>query len=334
MKEALYYEKVNSKIRCYLCPHQCLIKENALGICGVRQNYGDKLITLNYGRYSSINLDPVEKKPLYHFYPGKNILSIGTIGCNFQCPFCQNWSISQVRKTRKKETKSITKEELIKIAIDLKEKGNIGIAYTYNEPFIWYEFVRDCAQFAKAEGLKNVLVTNGYVNLKPLEELLPYIDAVNIDIKSMREEFYLKLCKGKLEPVLKTCETAYKKCLIEITNLIIPNHNDQKEDFEKLVNWIIEHMGDDAPLHFSRYHPDYQFNETATPIETLSLAYKIAKEKLKYVYIGNILDDFGENTYCPNCGKMVIERSGFKVNQDNLNSQGMCNFCGYQILKF
>lgn len=283
MREALYYETLaDRRIKCLLCPHYCVIAIEKTGFCGVRKNMKGKLYSLIYGEITSIALDPIEKKPLYHWHPGEFILSIGTKGCNFKCGFCQNWGISQDLIC---PTESTTAEYLIKEA---KRLNSFGIAYTYNEPFIWYEFILDTAKKIKLEGLENVLVTNGYINLEPLEELLPYIDAANIDLKSIEDSFYRETCKGDLNTVLEAIKKIYRSCHIEITNLVIPTLNDKEENFIKLVDWIYENLGDSVPLHFSRYFPSYKFNISSTPIETLKKAEEIAKKKLKYVYLGNV----------------------------------------------
>ncbi len=271
------------KVRCLLCPHFCLLKKGQKGKCGVRQNQNSRLYSLIYAEATSVALDPIEKKPLYHFHPGSFILSLGTKGCNLKCPWCQNWSISQGDLNC--PTEKLTPKEAVDKA---KELGSFGIAYTYNEPFIWYEFVYDTARLAHQEGLNNVLVTNGYVNQKPLEEIIGFIDAMNIDIKSMESNFYQKYCQGKLAPVLNTAEFAAKRCHIEITNLIIPALNDKEENFRKLTDWIAQKLGRDTPLHFSRYFPCYKMDIAPTPIETLKEAALIAREKLRYVYMGNV----------------------------------------------
>ena len=285
MKEALYYKKLNNdSVQCLLCPKLCKIKEGKSGFCGARENIGNKLFSNIYSRVSSMGMDPIEKKPLYHFYPGSLILSLGTIGCNFACPFCQNWQISQERNV---PTHEMSPSEAVKKAL---ETSSIGIAYTYSKPMIWYEYVMDTAKLAREKGLKNVLVTNGYINEKPLKELLPFIDAMNIDLKAFDEKFYEEICKGKLETVLKTIKTSSASCHVEITNLIIPGLNDTTRHFENLVNWIAKNIEVDTPLHFSRYFPHYKMKTgSATPIETLNQAYKIAKKKLRCVYLGNIM---------------------------------------------
>jgi pyruvate formate lyase activating enzyme len=282
-KESVHCELLDqAKVKCLLCPNYCILKKDQKGKCGVRKNENGRLYSLIYGETTSIALDPIEKKPLYHFHPGKSILSLGTKGCNLKCPWCQNWTTSQSLDC---PTESITSEQIIAKA---KELDSFGIAYTYNEPFIWYEFVYDTARLAHKEGLKNVLVTNGYVNQKPLEEIIEFIDAANIDVKSMEEGFYKKYCQGSLAPVLATCEFAAKKCHIEITNLIVSTLNDKEENFQKLVDWIAEKLGEQTPLHFSRYFPAYKSNIPATVIATLQKAEEIAKKKLKHVYLGNV----------------------------------------------
>lgn len=283
MTEARYYEKLDAKkVHCRLCPNECVILDGKVGSCGIRVNDGGTLYTAVYGKMTSIALDPIEKKPLYHYHPGEYILSVGTKGCNFHCSFCQNWQISQDMAV---PTEDVTSGEIIARA---KASGSFGIAYTYNEPFIWYEFVSDTAKEAKREGLKNVLVTNGYVNTEPLEEILPLIDAMNIDLKSIDEDFYRKVCKGSVKSVLDVIKRSTRSCHIEITNLIIPALNDSEECLTGLVDWIFENVGADVPLHFSRYFPCYKLKVAPTPVETLKMAERIAKKKLKYVYLGNV----------------------------------------------
>ena len=282
MKEALYYEKIHGKrVHCHLCPYECLIPPDGKGACGVRQNVDGILYSLIYGKTTGLALDPIEKKPLYRFFPGEHILSLGTRGCNLHCDFCQNWHISQKVDA---PTKNITSEEVVERAKLLR---SFGIAYTYNEPFIWYEFVIDTAKLARQNGLKNVLVTNGFVNRDPLEGMLPYIDAMNIDLKAFDEDFYVKVCKGRLKPVLDVIKISSKACHVELTNLIIPTLNDSEGSVRKMVDWICSNLGTGVPLHLSRYFPCYNMDLPLTPIETLKRAERIAKEKLKYVYIGN-----------------------------------------------
>ena len=283
MKEALYYEKLDGKrVKCHLCPYECLIPDQGRGACGVRLNKDGTLYTSVYNKTTGISLDPIEKKPLYHYHPGEYILSLGTRGCNLHCEFCQNWHVSQEADGAMED---ITSEEVVERAMAL---NSFGIAYTYNEPFIWYEFVLRTAKLAKAKGLENVLVTNGFVNIEPLKEMLPYINAMNIDLKAFDENFYVKVCKGRLKPVLDVIKMSAAKCHIELTNLIIPTLNDSEDVITKMVDWIYDNLGPDVPLHISRYFPCYMATLPPTPLETLRKAEKIAKEKLKYVHLGNV----------------------------------------------
>jgi pyruvate formate lyase activating enzyme len=284
MKEARYYEKLPARrVHCHLCPQECVISEGRRGACGVRINKEGTLYAETYGKTSSIALDPIEKKPIYNYHPGEYILSLGTKGCNLHCSFCQNWTISQ--DAPQVPVKDITSEEVVKKA---KESGSFGIAYTYNEPFIWYEFVLETAKVAKKSGLENVLVTNGYVNSPPLEEMLPFIGAMNIDLKSIDEDFYANICKGKLKPVLEAIKRSAKACHVELTNLIIPTLNDSEGSITRLVDWVHENVGSEVPLHFSRYFPCYKMDLPPTPLATLKMAEAIARKKLKYVYLGNV----------------------------------------------
>lgn len=283
VKEALYYESLgNSRVHCHLCPNECVISDGKIGNCGVRINKGGVLYSEVYNKTTGISLDPIEKKPLYHYHTGEKILSLGTRGCNFHCLFCQNWHISQEISG---PTQDITSAQVIDQA---KLYKSFGVAYTYNEPFIWYEFVLETAKLARANRLKNVLVTNGYVNMGPLEEMLPYIDAMNIDIKSFDEDFYMKICSGRLKPILEVIKRSARACHIELTNLIIPTLNDSDEAIKKMADWIYDNLGPETPLHLSRYFPCYKMDLLPTPVETLKRARHIAKEKLKYVYIGNV----------------------------------------------
>jgi len=314
----------NGRIHCRLCPHECRIADGKTGICRVRQQRGGVLYALTYSQVSSVNLDPIEKKPLYHFHPGSRILSLGTLGCNLACDFCQNWQISQDTAP----TRTLTPEQAVEMARG--ERGNLGIAYTYNEPLMWYEYVHDTAHLVRQAGMKNVLVTNGYVNEEPLRKLLPVIDAMNIDVKSYTEDFYRTLCKGRAEPVRRTVEIAHAAgCLVELTNLIIPGYNDSEEDLRALVDWIAG-VNPAIPLHFSRYHPAYKLQAPATPAATLQTACSIAQEKLRYVYLGNIAGIGGEDTQCPECGRTVISRRGFSAQITGLK-EGRCTHCGAHI---
>lgn len=324
MKEALFWETAeDGRVKCFLCPHNCLISEGKSGFCRERKNVKGKLYTLNYGRVSSYGVDPIEKKPLYHFYPGSLIFSLGTLGCNFRCRFCQNWQIAQVEDGPAVE---ITPERAVELARSFK--GNIGIAYTYSEPLIWYEYVLETARLAKEKGLKNVLVTNGFVNEKPLKDLLPYIDAMNIDVKGFTREFYKEYIKGDLSPVIETVERASKECHVEITTLLIPGLNDSEEDIRALSRWLGS-LKRDIPLHLTRYFPNYKMDLPPTPVETMKKAREIAAAELDYVYLGNIRNE-GNNTYCPRCRTLLIERTG-TVKFQGLSQNGKCSNCGREI---
>ncbi|MEZ0537644.1 AmmeMemoRadiSam system radical SAM enzyme [Caldicellulosiruptoraceae bacterium PP1] len=281
MKEAKYYDVDNEKVKCKLCPHMCLLPEGKFGICRTRQNINGKLYSLNYGYISSIAFDPIEKKPLYNFYPGSSILSIGTYGCSFRCLHCQNYEISQ----EKPNLFEVETNKLIEFAKN--DPKCIGIAFTYNEPTNWFEYVIDVSKQFKENGLKTVLVTNGYLNKEPLYELLNYIDAMNIDLKAFSNDFYRKICGGEIEPVKQFIEISAQKIHIEITTLIIPTLNDSIEEIEKLSSWLAS-IDDRIPLHLTRYFPRYKMDLPPTPKEKLLELQKIAKKYLTYVYIGNI----------------------------------------------
>ncbi len=320
---ASFWETGESSVTCRLCPWNCKISEGKIGVCRVKKNVGGKLIATAYGQTTSFNLDPIEKKPLSHFYPGSSILSVGPNACNFDCAFCQNYQVSQIDAA----TRFVSPEQLAKSA---KEAGDdcIGVAYTYSEPLMWYEYIIDAAEKVKDKGLKNVLVTNGYLNEKPFREILPLIDALNIDLKSMDESFYKKICKGKLEPVLRNIEIAAKSSHIEITNLVIPTLNDSDENFEKLAEFIAD-IDPFIPLHLSRYHADYKMDIGPTPPETLLRAKTIADEKLKYVFIGNINIPKMADSLCPFCKTVLISgRYGSKVYR---LKDGSCLECGNKV---
>ncbi|MCK4307586.1 AmmeMemoRadiSam system radical SAM enzyme [candidate division WOR-3 bacterium] len=326
MQEARYYEKLSDgSVKCELCPHSCIIKPNTISPCKARKNVDSILYAINYGECVSLAMDTIEKKPLYHFHPGTLILSTAPNSCNFKCPYCQNYGISQGESS----TQYVSPEELVQIAL---RKSSLGIAYTYTEPFTWYEYLIDTAKIARSKGLKNVLVTNGMINEKPLSELLPYIDAANIDLKSMDPEFYKKIVWGDLDTVLNTIKITKRHWHIELTNLIIPGYNDSPELIQSLVDFVAS-IGVDTPLHFSRYFPHYKFKAPPTPIETLKFAGELARKKLQYVYIGNILleesSGIGDwsSTYCPECGNLLINRSYLDVSATGI-TDNRCNKCG------
>ncbi len=321
MVEAKYYKKEGEFIVCQLCPNFCRIGEGKVGRCLGRKNIGGKLFALNYGEVVSMAIDPMEKKPLYHFYPGEEIFSVATYGCNLLCPFCQNWEISQ----RKVSGRYFSPESLIEEAERYESKF---IAYTYTEPVIWFEYLWDVMKLAKEKGMKNVLVTNGMVNEEPLKEILPYIDAMNIDLKSIRKDFYRDFLKGDLETVLNTIRWAKRFCHIEITNLLIPGKNDKEEEIGELVEFVSS-LGKETVLHFSRYFPHYKIDLPPTPIRTLEMAYKIGKEKLYYVYVGNV-SGFNNNTVCPACGNLLIVRDYFRAEVIGIKDKA-CSRCGRRV---
>ncbi len=326
MQKARYYETKDGKVRCLLCPNRCVIRSEKTGICRVRKNVDGELYSTNYGQITSFGMDPIEKKPLYHFYPGHEILSIGTYGCNLHCQFCQNWEIAHGDPS----TVTATARQVVDLALAQRERYCIGIAYTYSEPSVWYEFVYDTAVEARKEGLKNVLVTNGFIEREPFEAILPYIDAVNIDVKSFTEHFYRSVCSGRLDPVLRTVETAARECHVELTTLLVTGLNDEPEEITRLRDWIAS-INPSIPLHISRYSPRYKMDRPPTPVETMRRAYEIALKKLSYVYLGNIWDDETGDTFCPRCGKKVIDRTGFSVYSLKIDDESRCIYCGFKL---
>ena len=320
----------NDKAECMLCPHCCKLAKDKEGICRVRKNNGDKIELLTYGVLSGYALDPIEKKPLYHFYPGHNILSIGSYGCNMRCDFCQNYNISQNIPTSL--IHDATPEKIVSDA--LSAENNLGIAFTYNEPIIWFEYMIDVAVEVKNRGLFTAMVSNGYINSVPLSELLPLIDAFNIDLKAFNNDFYRKFTGTDIQPVKDALrQIARSGKHLEITTLIIPGRNDSQKEMALQVEWIAGELGENVPLHLSRYFPTYKRDDPATSQETLNKMYEIASEKLDYVYIGNTVSDRGHNTTCHKCGITVTERSGYRTRLVNLNSEGMCTGCGALVYK-
>ncbi len=310
MEKARFYKKLKGNIvQCQLCPHLCAIKENESGRCRVRMNSKGVLYSLVYGRPCAVHIDPIEKKPLYHFLPGSSSYSIGTPGCNLACLFCQNWTISQAAPTEVPFIE-LPPEKAVKEAI---ASGCKSISYTYTEPLIAMEYVIDTAKLARKNGLKNVIVSNGYVNEQPLGELCRYLDAANIDLKAFTEDFYKVYTASSLKPVLRTLKILKKEGVwLEITNLIIPGLNDDITMIEKMCVWIKNNLGD-IPLHISRFHPEHRMLDIKpTPLETLEKAYRVASKYLSYVYIGNVLHKTN-STFCPQCGKLAIERKGYNT---------------------
>ncbi|MBW3004279.1 AmmeMemoRadiSam system radical SAM enzyme [Candidatus Woesearchaeota archaeon] len=318
MKEALWWKKAKEKtVQCFLCPRKCVIKEDGIGFCGVRQNKQGKLYSLVYGKPTGVQIDPIEKKPLYHFKPGSAAFSIGTVGCNLVCQHCQNWQTSQT-KPEKFHSYDLTPEEAVEKA---KQEHCKSIAYTYNEPTIFGEYVMDTAKLARKNGISNVLITNGFTGDDARLDFCKYIDAVNVDLKAFDNDFYKKYSGAWIEPVLESL-TIYKKkkVWLEITNLIIPTLNDNMEKIKEMITWLKGHLGGDVPLHFSAFYPSYKLQDlpptsAATLIEARKLAMKMG---MNYVYIGNVVTTDEDNTYCPKCGELVIERMNFTILQNKL----------------
>ncbi len=321
--KAAYSEKLErNRVRCHLCPADCLLQEGRIGLCGSRFNRNGRLMVDNFGELVSACYDPIEKKPLYHFYPGSMIFSTGANGCNFNCDNCQNWEISQT----KVPTRFVSPEDLCKLA---QKNDSIGVAYTYTEPLIWFEYIMEAGRKIKEAGLKNVLVTNGYLNPEPLAELLPLVDAANIDLKGMKPAFYKKVCKGKLEPVLDNIMAFYKAGVkIEITNLIITDLNDSDSDLELLTDFVAG-ISKHIPLHFSAYYPTYKMQNPPTSPERLLRAYDIARGKLDYVYLGNVRMPNTSDTFCPGCKSRLIRRYGYDIEILGLDN-GKCKECGFE----
>ncbi len=333
VKEARFWESLgDGRVRCNLCHKRCIIVPSAYGACGVRYNYNGKLYTLVYGLLTAANLDPIEKKPLMHFHPGACVFSISTVGCNFYCRFCQNWVLSQSRRERLYGEPY----EPWEVVEEAKRNGCQGISYTYNEPTIFYEFMYDVARLAKKEGLFNTMVTNGYITPEAIRDIAPYMDAATVDFKgSGNPDFYRKYI-GVIDP-----SPIYESILemkkagwwIEITNLIVPKYGDHEDDLKILAQWILENLGAETPFHLLRFHPHYLMNNLPpTPASTLDRLARIAREVgLKHVYIGNVWGHELEHTYCPNCGRLVVRRTGFYIVDWRLDKEFRCPYCGYRL---
>ena len=328
MKTATFYRELeDARVQCLLCPQLCTLSGGKTGKCGVRRNLDGRLVTEIYGKLSAIHYDPIEKKPLYHFHPGNIILSIGSIGCNLSCSFCQNCDISQADVSGFPWLKDHSPDEIIQEAAG--RTGNLGIAFTYNEPTISYEYMYEVARLAKDAGLKTAMISNGYINPDPLQELLPYMDAFNIDLKAFREEFYKIFTGASLAPVLETLKILKEAGKhIEVTNLVIPGLNDDREVFSEMIDWISAFLGDHTILHLSRYFPHHKLSTEPTPVETLKEFYALASEKLHYVYLGNVASYKGQQTRCAICGELLINRSGYHTELRGLGTDTKCKKCG------
>jgi pyruvate formate lyase activating enzyme len=321
-KAAYWKKKDNGRVACELCPHRCVIAEGKAGICGARRNEGGALAIPYYGKISSLAVDPIEKKPLYHFFPGATILSVGFWGCNFHCPFCQNYSISQTLADR---SDALSPEELVHLA---ESRGSFGIAYTYSEPLVHFEYVLACARLARSRGLKNVLVSNGYVSEAPAEELIPFLDAANIDLKSYQADFYRRELGGGLDDVKRFIAQAAGRLALEVTTLVIPTKNDTPEEIEAIAEFLAG-LDADIPLHLSCYYPVYQYALPPTPPETVIELARVARRHLRYVYEGNV--GFHEtNTACAQCGNLLIRRRGYDVSFPGLRGR-VCVKCGRPV---
>ncbi|MDD1714131.1 MAG: AmmeMemoRadiSam system radical SAM enzyme [Methanoregulaceae archaeon] len=330
LHEALQYQKLEAgMVHCSLCNHRCRIKDGNHGICGIRLNRGGTLYAATYAKISSEAVDPIEKKPLYHYLPGTLSYSLGSVGCNFHCEHCQNWQISQA-ELNEGLLRTLLPEEGVRRALAAK---CASISWTYNEPAIWHEYPLDMGRLAREKGLGTVYVTNGYITEEALAEISTVLLAYRVDIKGFSEDFYRKVCGARLQPVLDSAVKARELGLhIEVVNLVIPGTNDSPEETAALIRWIVDNLGPDTPVHFTRFHPDFRMLEaTATPVETLERVYHQAKELgLNYPYLGNVFNHRYESTYCPRCGALLIERRGFSSSFRNLAGH-RCTSCGKEI---
>ncbi len=328
--EAMFWEKLDEKkVKCVLCPRECVVADVERGYCGVRENQGGKYQTLVYGALCSANVDPIEKKPLFHYQPGTTAFSIATAGCNIECKFCQNWQISQFRPEQVNSV-LVTPDRLISAC---KARRSPTIAYTYSEPVIFYEYMHDTAALAREHGIGSVMISNGYIQEKPLRQLCKHVTGVKIDLKAFTEKFYVDSCAGELQPVLKTLEILRDIGIwLELVVLIIPTLNDSPEETKQMAEWVVKHLGPDVPMHFTRFHPTYRItNLPRTPVSTLERCRRIAFDAgVHYVYAGNVSMHPGENTYCHNCKEELIRRVGFRITFNRI-ADGKCPKCGTKI---
>lgn len=334
-KIASYWmKKDGNTVQCNNCPHQCILRSGQRGFCRVRENKDGKLYTLSYGNPCAVHVDPIEKKPLYHFLPGTTAYSISTAGCNLRCKHCQNYQISQVAPEETSNFK-LPPKSLVDEVIRRRLQDNISsIAYTYTEPSVFIEYMLDSAKLAKTKGIKNVYHSNGYLNKKPLLDLIPYLDGANIDLKFFRDDSYRDVSSGSLEPVLATLKLLKEKGVwIEITYLIIPTINDGKKEIKEMTSWVLNNLGNEVPIHFSRFYPTYKLeNLPRTPLETVETARELALSMgVKYSFVGNVpMGHPGENTYCPKCGIILIKRRGYYILENNIKRDS-CPGCGEKI---
>lgn len=329
-REAMFWERLDLGAKCMLCPFNCYLTEGAKGRCRVRMNRAGTVFTQVYGQPVALAVDPIEKKPVFHMLPGSRILSLSTVGCPLRCGFCQNWSISQAYPEKTRGAAALSPEEIVEAAL---ERRIPSIAYTYGEPAVFYEYMLETARLAKRRGLRNVVVTSGYINPEPLRKLAPYLDVVKVDLKGMSEGFYASDVGGRLGSVLVTLRLLKElKIMVEVVNLVVPTRNDSDEDIARLAEWVRDNLGPDCPLFFSRFHPDYKFgNLPPTPVATLEKAVRIARRAgLNFVYVGNVPGHEAENTYCPNDGTVLVRRRGYLIERVSLRS-GRCPVCGRKI---
>jgi len=328
--DARWFDRLADKaVQCRLCPRECTVADQERGYCGVRENRGGDYKTLVYGALCTVNVDPIEKKPLFHYLPGTAALSVATAGCNMECKFCQNWQVSQYRPEQV-ESVLVPPENLVRAAVARRIPT---LAYTYSEPVVFSEYVNDTAAIGRRQGVGSVMISNGYIREEPLRELCRSLTAIKVDLKAFTEKFYADQCAGKLAPVLQTLDVLKDIGIhTEIVVLIVPTLNDAPDETAAMAKWLVAHMGPDVPLHFSRFHPIYRVkNLPPTPVETLDRCRKIAMDAgLRYVYVGNVPFHEGESTYCPSCRKVVIKRVGFRVDASNLKD-GACAACSRKI---
>lgn len=334
MKEAQYYKKLeNNRVHCILCPRNCVIKPGHRGFCGVRKNEEGKLYSLIWSKVTALALDPVEKKPLYHFYPGESVLSLGTWGCNLRCLHCQNWQISHHNPTLDDEERILLPED---VAALLKKYKCSLLAWTYNEPAVWFEYIKDTALVCREQGVKTILVTSGMISPDPLKELLPLTDAFRVDIKGFSEEFYKKLTGfPALKYVLENTLTAYRAGLhVEVITNVIPHWNDSEEHLRGIASWIRDNLDSEVPWHVTAYHPAFQLSEPATPPATLQKAWETGhKAGLKHIYIGNVPGNEHQETLCPHCSEVIVKRMGFRLNGVSVK-KGKCLYCHKTLSHF
>ncbi len=327
--QASYAEALgDGRVQCRLCPHRCVLRDGQRGKCFVRFNQGGVLLSAANGRVSGLAVDPIEKKPLYHFLPGSRSLSFGVIGCNLSCQFCQNWNISHPRDDSALAG-SVTPEAVAELAV---QKGCASASFTYNEPIVSFEFTREVARACRARGLRTVAVTAGYIEPEPRREFFGWMDAANVDLKSFRDDFYRRLCGARLQPVLDTLSYLRREtpCWLEVTTLLIPGENDEPSELEALARWCFEHLGPDTPMHFSAFYPQHRMRDRPpTPPALLRQACAIAREcGMRHVYTGNIVDPEGSATRCSSCGARLLARDGFALSEQRLDAQGRCPDCG------